>query len=203
MTDRYSIPASTARKYKLFWWFMTTNERGQSTLEFLIVFVFAIGILLMYVQLAFGLAFGHYIHYATFMSARALFAADATAAKQVKNAEETLEGYLKRGTGGGDMIPQLARGVGGDGTIGGASVGASALLQGGPGKGVTAAARQFSWMWGVRYDFEEGYPEGYQITRSQYINGFYDYAKMPQAEKLFGLPEYQRSCNEPNGSCLR
>ena len=42
---------------------------------------------------------------------------------------------------------------------------------------------------GVRYDFEEGCPDGYQITRSQYINGFYDFAEMPQAEKLFGLPE--------------
>lgn len=42
---------------------------------------------------------------------------------------------------------------------------------------------------GVRYDFEEGCPDCYQITRSQYINGFYDYAEMPQAEKLFGLPE--------------
>lgn len=42
---------------------------------------------------------------------------------------------------------------------------------------------------GVRYDFEEGCPECYQITRSQYINGFYDYSEMPQAEKLFGLPE--------------
>jgi alpha,alpha-trehalose phosphorylase len=41
---------------------------------------------------------------------------------------------------------------------------------------------------GVRYDFEEGYPEGYKITRSQYINGFFDYAEMSQPEKLFGLP---------------
>jgi alpha,alpha-trehalose phosphorylase len=42
---------------------------------------------------------------------------------------------------------------------------------------------------GVRYDFEEGCPDSYKITKSQYINGFYDYAEMPQAEKLFGLPE--------------
>ena len=42
---------------------------------------------------------------------------------------------------------------------------------------------------GVRYDFEEGCPDGYQITKSQYINGFYDIAEMPQAEKLFGLAE--------------
>jgi alpha,alpha-trehalose phosphorylase len=42
---------------------------------------------------------------------------------------------------------------------------------------------------GVRYDFEEGYPEGYRITRSQYINGFYDNVEMSQPERLFGLPE--------------
>lgn len=42
---------------------------------------------------------------------------------------------------------------------------------------------------GVRYDFEEGYPEGYNYVRSQYINGFYDFVEMNQAEKLYGLPE--------------
>lgn len=40
---------------------------------------------------------------------------------------------------------------------------------------------------GIRYDFEEGYPEELQMTPSQYINGFYDYSAMKQAEKLFGL----------------
>ncbi len=45
---------------------------------------------------------------------------------------------------------------------------------------------------GVRYDFEEGCPEEYEITRSQYINGFYDYAEMPQAEKLYGLAEQKQ-----------
>jgi len=42
---------------------------------------------------------------------------------------------------------------------------------------------------GIRYDFEEGYPEGYEFLPSQYINGFYDYSDMKQAEKLFGLVE--------------
>jgi alpha,alpha-trehalose phosphorylase len=30
---------------------------------------------------------------------------------------------------------------------------------------------------GVRYDLEEGYPGEYDVTPSQYINGFYDFAK--------------------------
>ncbi|MDX9873039.1 MAG: glycosyl hydrolase family 65 protein [Clostridia bacterium] len=40
---------------------------------------------------------------------------------------------------------------------------------------------------GFRYDFEEGYPEEYPLVRSQYINGFYDYTPMKQAEELYGL----------------
>lgn len=42
---------------------------------------------------------------------------------------------------------------------------------------------------GIRYDFEEGYPEGHEFVPSQYINGFYDYSEMKQAEKLYGLIE--------------
>ncbi len=40
---------------------------------------------------------------------------------------------------------------------------------------------------GVRYDFEEGYPDEFHYVRSQYINGFYDYTLMKQAENLYGL----------------
>ncbi len=40
---------------------------------------------------------------------------------------------------------------------------------------------------GVRYDFEEGYPDEYQYHRSQYINGFYDFAPVRQPENLYGL----------------
>lgn len=46
---------------------------------------------------------------------------------------------------------------------------------------------------GIRYDFEEGYPEDLQITPSQYINGFYDYSAMKQAEKLFGLTQEKQT----------
>ena len=42
---------------------------------------------------------------------------------------------------------------------------------------------------GVRSNFEEGYPEGYDTIRGSYINGFYDIAEMKQAEKLYGMAE--------------
>lgn len=46
---------------------------------------------------------------------------------------------------------------------------------------------------GVRSNFEEGYPEGYDSIRGQYINGFYDFANMSQAEKLCGLVEEKQT----------
>ena len=46
---------------------------------------------------------------------------------------------------------------------------------------------------GVRASFEEGYLDGYDSIRGQYINGFYDYVAMPQAEKLYGLFEEKQA----------
>lgn len=40
---------------------------------------------------------------------------------------------------------------------------------------------------GVRYDFEEGYGDYMHYVPSQYINGFYDFVEMKQAENLYGL----------------
>ncbi len=42
---------------------------------------------------------------------------------------------------------------------------------------------------GIRGCFEEGYPEDMVSIRGEYINAFYDYTEMKQAEKLFGLVE--------------
>jgi len=46
---------------------------------------------------------------------------------------------------------------------------------------------------GARSNFEEGYPEGYHSIQGQYINGFYDFSTMPQAEKLYGLFEEKQT----------
>lgn len=42
---------------------------------------------------------------------------------------------------------------------------------------------------GIRSNYEEGYPAGFDTIRGSYINGFYDIAEMKQAEKLYGLVE--------------
>jgi len=46
---------------------------------------------------------------------------------------------------------------------------------------------------GIRSNFEEGYTEGYDTIRGSYINGFYDFAEMKQAEKLCGLMEEKQT----------
>ncbi len=46
---------------------------------------------------------------------------------------------------------------------------------------------------GIRSAFEEGYPDGYESIRGQYINGFYDYSNMQQAEKLYGLAQEKQT----------
>ena len=57
---------------------------------------------------------------------------------------------------------------------------------------------------GVRSNFEEGYPEGYDTIRGSYINGFYDVAEMKQAEKLYGLAEEKETMlNVADGQTIR
>lgn len=46
---------------------------------------------------------------------------------------------------------------------------------------------------GVRSNFEEGYKAGFDSIRGSYINGFYDFAEMKQAEKLCGLCEEKQT----------
>lgn len=46
---------------------------------------------------------------------------------------------------------------------------------------------------GVRSNFEEGYKVGYDTICGSYINGFYDFAEMKQAEKLCGMTEEKQT----------
>ena len=46
---------------------------------------------------------------------------------------------------------------------------------------------------GVRYVLEEGYPDGMHAISGQYINGFYDFVKMYQAENLYGLTKEKQT----------
>lgn len=57
---------------------------------------------------------------------------------------------------------------------------------------------------GVRSNFEEGYPEGYDTIRGSYINGFYDISEMKQAEKLCGMAEEKQTMlNVADGQTIR
>lgn len=57
---------------------------------------------------------------------------------------------------------------------------------------------------GVRSNFEEGYPEGFDTIRGSYINGFYDIAEMKQAEKLCGMAEEKQTMlNVADGQTIR
>ncbi len=52
------------------------RNRGQSTIEFLLCFVYAFGIIFVFCSVAYNITNGYLIHYATFMASRAYLVAD-------------------------------------------------------------------------------------------------------------------------------
>lgn len=52
------------------------KSHGQSTVEFLITFVFSLGILFLFIQLALSMTAGYMAHYATYMSSRTYLVMD-------------------------------------------------------------------------------------------------------------------------------
>jgi hypothetical protein len=55
---------------------MVHNQKGQSAIEFLITFVFAVGLIFLFIRLAINFGTGYLVHYATFMSSRVLMSYD-------------------------------------------------------------------------------------------------------------------------------
>ena len=53
------------------------NQRGQSTIEFIMTFTVAIGFIFLFMQMAFNYTNGYLIHHATFMASRAFLTADS------------------------------------------------------------------------------------------------------------------------------
>ena len=92
------------------------------------------------------------MHSATFMSARALQAADKTQADQMEHARVYLTLYAKKNLDfPEDKIPQLAKGSGGGGgDVTGGTIGPGSKFVEAP----NAEARRYSWMSGVKYDFD-------------------------------------------------
>jgi hypothetical protein len=130
----------TSRKKKQ----MRQGESGQSTVEFALTLLLLMAFVLFYLQTAMMMAFGNYVHYATFMSARALLAAGPDQTDQEARAREVLVRMVKRRNSPGiDRLPMIAKGEG-QGDVPGAKFTPPSQF---------APTTNSSWMQGVRYTF--------------------------------------------------
>jgi hypothetical protein len=122
------------------------NNSGQATVEFALTLLLLLGFVFFYIQTAMIFAWGNYVHYATFMAARAYQAASATEEDQKTRAKNVLTRMVKKSAAiaGVDKLPSIARGVGGD----------PAGVFIGQGNEFKPFDRDFSWQEGVRYTFK-------------------------------------------------
>lgn len=130
------------------------GEAGQAMLEFLLVSTMILTLIFVFVQLAWGIAYGHYVHYATYMSARALLSGGNLRSEAVLAAADSLSRYLKR-EGGGDLFPFIAqartgadRDAKGPEDVPGAAIGKHSAVNG------KENNRGYSWAEGVQYNWK-------------------------------------------------
>jgi hypothetical protein len=128
------------------------GQEGQVIVEFVIVFSMIITLMFLFVQMSWGIAWGHYTHYATFMAARAYLSAGATKGEQTESAGAVLRQMVK--IGGKDPFPFLAPSRGGDERdatgaepVPGSMVGTHPEAVG------KERSRLYSWAEGVQYNF--------------------------------------------------
>ncbi len=128
------------------------GEEGQVIVEFVIVFSMIATIMFLFVQVSWGIAWGHYTHYATYMAARAYMAGGVVKADQYEAAGAVLGQMLK--VGGKDPFPFLSpnRG-GGDRDTTGAEPVPGAMVGMHPEAIGKEHSRLFSWAEGVQYNF--------------------------------------------------
>lgn len=122
------------------------SEEGQTTIEFALTLILLLAFVLFFLQFALVSAWGNYVHYATFMSARAYLAAGPDPSDQEDRARNVILKTTKRGLGRGgmDRYPLIARGYGA-GNPRGAEIGKGAQFN--------PDDPALSWMEGVRYTF--------------------------------------------------
>jgi hypothetical protein len=124
------------------------SEAGQSTVEFALTLVLLMSIILFFLQLTLIFGYGNYVHYATFMSARAYLSSGPSKDDQVSRAKDVLNQMLTKGgaAGGPARWGFIGQGIGGTDPVG-AEIGDS---QNPP---FSATDRNLSWLQGVRYTF--------------------------------------------------
>ena len=131
------------------------NESGQSTTEFLLSLTLLLSFSMFFIQLCFLFAWGNYVHYATFMAARAFTAGGVDESDQIQRATDVITRMLKKkNSPGADRMPSVAKGVaipGGADQALGLHVGAYGGGQNGG--GFNRDLKSYSWLEGVRYRF--------------------------------------------------
>jgi Flp pilus assembly protein TadG len=129
------------------------GERGQVLIEFLIVSTMIFTLIFVFVAIAWGIAYGHYVQYATYISARAYLSSNTTQQDQATAAADTLRSMVMRGQS--EMISFLAKARRGDDRdaamgaelVPGASIGTH------PQSVVRMNSRKYSWAEGVQYNY--------------------------------------------------
>jgi len=100
------------------------REKGQAMIEFVFGLMIVISFFFFYVRMCAIFAVGNFVHYATFMAARAYQSSTQTPDEQTQNAASVLKTML------GGRFKTLIKGKGGDGTsIPGATIGAGPYYQ--------------------------------------------------------------------------
>lgn len=128
------------------------GEAGQVIVEFVIVFSMIMTLIFLFVQMSWGIAWGHYAHYATFMAARAYLSGGSTQGDQVEAAGAVLRQTLK--AGGKDPFPFLAPSrAGGDRDTTGTEPVPGAMVGTHPEAIGKERSRLYSWAEGVQYNF--------------------------------------------------
>jgi hypothetical protein len=123
------------------------DVQGQSTIEFALTMMLFLSFTLFYFQISMVFAFGSYVHYATFMSARAYLAGGPEdQSEQASRARDVIVAMLKKSTGqsGVDKFPFIAKGSGGGDPVG---------FEVNPPSQFNFDDPAYSWMQGVRYTF--------------------------------------------------
>jgi hypothetical protein len=123
------------------------NEKGQSTVEFALTLILLMSFVLFYIQLSMVMAFGNYVHYATFMAARAYLSAGSSREEQTDRATQVIIRMLKKpNQTGTDRFGMIGKGFGGGDAVPGLDIKEPSNF--------VATDPNLSWLQGVRYSFK-------------------------------------------------
>ncbi len=118
-------------------------QQGQAMVEFLLSLIIIISFFFFYVKLSAVFAIGNYIHYVTFMSARAYLSSAPSQENQRENAESVLSTLIV------GKWRTLIKAKGGDSTVTGAHIGGGSFFQNDPTQGAWNQGTTFRFVTSV------------------------------------------------------